>query len=159
AVDAGSQWRVLPLRSYAAVPADDHGPGLRLRGGQRRGAIAQSGVAAELDQTPDFRSQVEQGGWARIADIYPPGKPLGSCLRAAIRKRSRALCRQSVALGAGRRDRPRLLARPRAVRTARPNELSADRRGSLPCDSWALWILLVPALRAGCIDDRGPADP
>src|SRR5262245_64047996 len=128
-MDAGSQWWVLPLRPGAALPADDHGPGLRLRGGQRRSAIAQSGVPAELDQTPDFRSQVEQGGWARIADIYPPGKPLGPCLRAAIRKRSRALCRQSFALGAGRRDRPRLLAWSRALRIARPNELSADQIG------------------------------
>src|SRR5262249_47337725 len=157
AVDAGSQWRLLPLRSYAALPADDHGPGLRLRGGQRRSAIAQSGVAAELDQTPDIGSQVEQGIWPRIVDIYPPGKPLRPRLCAAIRKRSRALCRQSVALGAGRRDRPHLLAWSCAVRIARPNELSADRRGSLSCDSWALWILLVPAPRAGCIDDRGPA--
>src|SRR5262249_61169161 len=103
-----------------------------------------------------FRSQVEQGVWARIADIYPPGKPLGSCLRAAIRKRSRALCRQSVAVGAGRRDRPRLLAWSCALRIARPNELSADRRGSLSCDSWALWILLVPAPRTGCVAGRQP---
>src|SRR5262249_4121321 len=152
-VDAESKWWVLRWRPYAAVPADDHGPGLRLRGGQRRSAIAQSGVPAELDQTPDIGSQVEQGIWPRIADIYQSNKPLGPCLRAAIRKRSCALCRQSVALGAGRRDRPSPLARPRAVRIARPNELSADRRGSLSCDSWALWILLVPAPRAGCIDN------
>src|SRR5262249_58256414 len=137
----------------ALYPADDHGPGLRLRGGQRRSAIAQSGVHAELDQTPDFRSQVEQGVWARIADIYPPGKSLGPRLRAAIRKRSRALRRQSVALGAGRRDRPRPLAWSCALRIARPNELSADRRWSLPCDARALWILLVPAARTGCIDN------
>src|SRR5262249_49735953 len=135
------------------LPADDHGPDLRLRGGQRRSAIAQSGVPAELDQTPDFRSQVEQGVWARIADIYPPGKSLGPRLRAAIRKRSRALRRQSVALGAGRRDRPRPLAWSCALRIARPNELSADRRWSLPCDARALRILLVPTPRTGCIDN------
>ncbi len=109
-MDAGSQWRVLPLRPYAAVPADDHGPGLRLRGGQRRGAIAQSGIPAELDQTPAIGPQIEQGVWPRIAYVYPPGKPLRARLRAAIRKRSRALCRESVPLGTGRRDRPRLLA-------------------------------------------------
>src|SRR5262249_59617159 len=84
---------------------------------------------------------------------YQSDKPLGPCLRAAIRKRSRALRRQSVALGAGRRDRPRLLAWSRAVRIAGPNELSAHRRGKLPCDPWALWILLDPAPRAGCIDN------
>ncbi len=71
---------------YAAVPADDHGPGLRLRGGQRRGAIAQSGVAAELDQTPDIGPQIEQGIWSRIVDLCPPGKPLRAGLRTTIRE-------------------------------------------------------------------------
>src|SRR5262249_1506738 len=114
-------------------------------------AIAQSGVAAELDQTPDIGSQVEQGVRPRIVDIYPPGKPLRPRLCAAIRKRSRALRRQSVALGAGRRDRPRPLAWSRAVRIAGPNELSAHRRGWLSFDAWALWIFLVFSLCAGCI--------
>ena len=40
AVDARPQWRLLALRSGAAVPAADHGPGLRLPGRQRRGADA-----------------------------------------------------------------------------------------------------------------------
>ena len=39
AVDARPQRRLLPLRSGAALSADDHGSGLRLRGGQCRGAI------------------------------------------------------------------------------------------------------------------------
>ena len=90
--------------------------------------------------------------------LHPPGKPLRARLRAAIRERSRALRRQSVALGAGRRDRPRTLARPRAIRIARANELSADRRCCLPCDARTLRLLLVPAPRTGCIDDRGAAD-
>src|SRR5262249_56399436 len=85
-VAAESQWRVLALRSYGAVPADDHGPALRLRGGQRRGAIAQSGVAAELDQTPDIGSQVEQGIWSRIVDLCAPGKPLRAGLRTTVRE-------------------------------------------------------------------------
>ena len=57
AVDARSQRRLLPLRPGAALPADDHGSGLRLRGGQCRSAIAQSGLAAELDQTADIGAQ------------------------------------------------------------------------------------------------------
>ena len=40
AVDAGPQWRLLALRSRAALPANDHGSGLRLRGGQRGSAVA-----------------------------------------------------------------------------------------------------------------------
>src|SRR5262249_17196371 len=50
------------------------------------------------------------------------------------------------------------LARLRAVGIAGPNELSADRRGSLPCDSGALRILLVPAARTGGVDGRQPED-
>src|SRR5215472_1610340 len=46
----------------------------------------------------------------------------------------------------------------RSLRIARPNELSADRRGSLPRDSGALRILLVPAARTGCVDGRQPED-
>ena len=38
AVEPGPQRRLLARRSAAPVPAADHGPGLRLRGGQRRGA-------------------------------------------------------------------------------------------------------------------------
>ena len=40
AVDARPQRRVLHLRPRPALPAGDHGPGLRLPGGQRRGAAA-----------------------------------------------------------------------------------------------------------------------
>ena len=40
AVDAGPQRRVLHLRPGPALPADHHGPAVRLPGGQRRGAAA-----------------------------------------------------------------------------------------------------------------------
>ena len=58
AVDPGSQRRLLALRSGTALSAGDHGPGLRLRGGQCRGAVAQPVLAAELDQETDLRAQV-----------------------------------------------------------------------------------------------------
>src|SRR5262249_51094730 len=97
--------------------------------------------------------------------LLPPARPSGSNADAlprvtpiTIRQGSRALRRQSVALGAGRRDRPDPLARPRALRIARPNELSADGRRCLPCDARALWILLVPAARTGGVDGRQPED-
>ena len=48
-------------RSAAPLPADDHGSRLRLRGGQRRGAAAQSVVAAALDEAPDRPAQALQG--------------------------------------------------------------------------------------------------
>ena len=41
--------RLLARRPAAPVPAADHGPGLRLRGGQRRGAAARPVLAAQLD--------------------------------------------------------------------------------------------------------------
>ena len=44
--------RADPARLYAAA---DHGPALRLRGGQRRGAVAQPVLAAQLDQAADLR--------------------------------------------------------------------------------------------------------
>ena len=50
--------RADPARLYAA---DHHGPGLRLRGGQRRGAVAQPVLAAELDQAADRGAQVDAG--------------------------------------------------------------------------------------------------
>ena len=46
-------------RSGAALSADHHGPGLRLRGGQRRSAVAQPVLAAELDQAADRGAQVD----------------------------------------------------------------------------------------------------
>ena len=133
-----------PARLYRA---DDHGPGLRLRGGQRRGAVAQPRLAAELDQAPDRGAQVEQGVRPRLADLHPAGQPRGAGLCAAVRGRGPALRRQPVALGAGRRDRSVAVARPRAARDARPHELPADRRRPYRRHARALRLLLVPALR------------
>ena len=93
-----------PARLYAA---DDHGPGLRLRGGQRRSAVPQPRLAVELDQAPDIGPQIEQDLRPRIAQLHPAGQPLGVRLRAAVPERRLALRRQPVALGASRRDRPR----------------------------------------------------
>ena len=48
--------RADPARLYAPM---HHGPGLRLRGRQCRGAVAQPVVAAELDQAADRGAQVD----------------------------------------------------------------------------------------------------
>ena len=66
-----------PARLY---PADDHGPGLRLRVGQRRGAVAQPWLAAELDQAADLGAQIEPGLRPRIACVHPADQPLGAGL-------------------------------------------------------------------------------
>ena len=42
-----------PRQPAGALPAGDHGPGLRLPGGQRRGAAGRGRLAAELDAADD----------------------------------------------------------------------------------------------------------
>ena len=49
AVAAGAQRGILARRPAAAVPAAGHGPDLRLRIGQRRGAASRAVIAAQLD--------------------------------------------------------------------------------------------------------------
>src|SRR6266508_5909937 len=148
-MDARSQRRLLPLRSGAPLPADDHGPGLRLRGGQCRSAIPQSRFAVELDQATDIGAQVQQDFRAGLAQLHPAGEPLGVRLRAAVPERGIALRRQYVALGTGRRDRPLALARTHSLRDAWAHELPADRRRPLYRHARPLWLLLVPAPRDG----------
>ena len=53
AVVARPQWRLLPRQPAAALCAADPGSDLRLPGGQRRGAAAQPGLAAQLDEAAD----------------------------------------------------------------------------------------------------------
>ena len=108
AMDARPQRRLFALRSGPALCADDHGPGLRLPGGQRRGAVAQPRLAAELDQAPDRGAQVEQGVRPRLADLHP-ARPTARCwpMCASIRTRSSSAsptCR-------ARRRRPRSISR------------------------------------------------
>ncbi len=61
--------RADPQRLYAPV---DHGPGLWLRGGERRGAVAQHLVAAQLDEAPDRGAQVDTGLRPRHDDVLRP---------------------------------------------------------------------------------------
>ena len=69
AVDARPQRRLLHLRPRPAVPAADHGPGLRLPGGERRGAAELDDVAAALDPPHDRDPQAAPGvrRWATTA--------------------------------------------------------------------------------------------
>ena len=61
AVEPGPQRRLLARRSAAPVPAADHGPDLRLRLGERRGAAARPELAAQLDEAHAGDAQGEQG--------------------------------------------------------------------------------------------------
>src|SRR5947208_3336479 len=75
------QWRLLPRRCRPALSAADHGPGLRLRGSQCRGAEPLALIALELDQAldrgeltpaanPEFITLVMPYGWADLFDRH-----------------------------------------------------------------------------------------
>jgi hypothetical protein len=73
-------------RPPTPVPAADHGPGLRLPGGQRRGAAARAGLAAELDQADDRRAPQLPGVRAGPAGDGEAGQPQDSGLHPNFRR-------------------------------------------------------------------------
>src|SRR5437764_14249691 len=95
------QWRLLARRSGDAVPAADHGSGLRLRGGQRRGAEPIAVITIELDQAADRGAPVAPRIWAWRPTVPLPSEPQGHRLSARVARRDDPVRRQSVALGPG----------------------------------------------------------
>ena len=91
-------------RSGTAVPSGDHGPRLRLRSDQRRGAGAGALLAAPLDEADDRAAQAASGLRPRIDPVHLHRQPQGAHLRAPVRERRRPLRRQSRAHGAAGRD-------------------------------------------------------
>ncbi|GAA3145750.1 hypothetical protein GCM10017687_73340 [Streptomyces echinatus] len=76
AVDPRPQRRLLVLRPGTPVPADHHGPGLRLPGHQRRGVDVLALVAAALDPPHDRDPQAEsclRAGVLHRAAVVEPG--------------------------------------------------------------------------------------
>ena len=63
AVDARPQRRVLDVGLRAAVPAADHGPGVRLPGGERGGAAAEPGVVPALGAAHARRPRRATRSW------------------------------------------------------------------------------------------------
>ena len=114
AVDLGPQRRLFALRSGAALPAGDHGSGLRPPVRQRRGPAAQPLLVPELDEAADRRAAIQQRVQPRHLELHPSGEPHRAGLRPAIRERHHPVRRQPVALGAGRRNRSQPLEGPRA---------------------------------------------
>ncbi len=130
----------------AALPADDHGPGLRLRGGQRRGAVAQPGLAAELDQAADLRAQVEQACSA-AARSPSSGRPTARCWSMCGSTRTKSLlCVANLSRSAQAAEIDLSPWRGRVpLRNARAHGFPADRRPALCRHARALRLLLVPA--------------
>src|SRR4030095_8200394 len=75
AVEAGAQRWLLASGSATAVPATDHGPDIRLRSRERRGASAGSIVATQLDAANAGRAQVRSRVRPRHADDAASRKP------------------------------------------------------------------------------------
>ena len=131
AVEPGPQRRVLARRPAAALPAADHGPDLRLRGRQRRGADARPVLAPQLDEAHARRAQGEPARSAagRSRSCGPGNRKILAYLREygddadPVRGEPRAL-------GAAGRARPRALQGPRSGRDARPH---ARSRRSASC--------------------------
>ena len=87
-------------------------------------------------------------------ELHPAREPHRAGLRPAIRERHHRLCRQSVALGAGRRNRSQPMEGPRADGDAGANGVSAHRRAALSRHAAALRLLLVPARRSARAGSR-----
>ena len=81
-------------------------------------------------------------------ELHPPGEPHRAGLRPAIRERHHRVCRQPVAVGAGRPNRSQPLEGPRAAGDAGADGVSPHRRRALPRHARALRLLLVSALRS-----------
>ena len=136
AVEPGSQRRLLARRSAAAVSAADHGPDLRLRGGERRGAAARPLLAAQLDEAHAAGAQELAGLRPRHAALHPPGQPQGARVTCASTARTRS-CASRIC----RAPRSRWSSICRAYKGTVPIELlgphafSADRRAALLPDA------------------------
>ena len=120
AVAAGAQRRVLARGSAAAVPAADHGPDLRLRGGQRRGAAARAVVAAQLDAPHAGRARGVPGFRPRQAHLPEARQPQDPRLPARVR-RTRSSCAWPIS----------------RARRSRSSSISRRSRGACRWSSWA----------------------
>ena len=104
--------------------AADHGPRLRLRVGQRRGAVAQPVLAAQRHQAADLGAQVDARLRPRHHDLHPPGQPRRARLCPAVSRRGDPLRRQSLARRAGDRARSVAVEGPHSAGDARPHAFS-----------------------------------
>ena len=144
AVVARPQWRLLARRSGGAGAADHHGPALRLRDGQRRGADARSAIRCCTGCAACWRcgAATPPSAAARLRFLYPKNRKVLAYLR-ELDGRDDPVRRQRLAHAAGGRARPLGIRRPRAGRAERRLAVSADRPAHLPADPAALRLLLV----------------
>src|SRR5439155_11031909 len=138
-------------RLRPALPAHADGPGLRLPGRERRGAVAHADLAAALAAPLHRAAQGASGLRARHlrAARRPLRQPAHLRPRAPLRGGHRALRSQRRALGAGSPARSERVRGDDSRGDARPLTLPADRQAPLPAHPRAAGLLLVPAREAG----------
>ena len=129
----------------SAGAAADHGPALRLRGGQRRGAEPRPAFPAQLDAPHAGRAPAASCVRARHAAVPLSQEPEGPGLSARVRGRDAAVRRERRAHPAGGRARSVGVRRPRPGGAQRRLGVPADRAAHLSADPAALRLLLVHA--------------
>ena len=156
----GPQRGLLLLRSGPALPAGDHGPGLRLPGHQRRGGDELAVLAAALDPADGRDPQAEPGvrpGHLHRTALQQPG---GAGVPAGATGDDLVLCVHNFS----RFPQPTEL----DLRTLRrAGAGGADRRGAfppigelaVPADPGGPRLLLVPAAPAGRRPVRAEREP
>ena len=143
AMESRPQRRLLARRPAAALPAPHHGSGLRLCVGQRRGAIARSELAPELDQAHARGAQDQPGLRARHTPLPQARQSQDPRVPARVRRGQHPVRRESVALRPAGRAQSVRVQGPRARGDARAHDLSADRRPALSADAVGIRLLLV----------------
>ncbi len=143
------QRRLLARRLRPALRAAADGPGLRLPGGQRRGAAAHADLAAALAAPLHRAAQGASGVRPRQLRAARAVEP-ADLRRTSAATRTTSCCACTTSRAPRRRSSSTCsqFAGPLPGRDVRPLALPADRRAALPADARAARLLLVPAGRA-----------
>src|SRR5258705_431352 len=145
AVEPRPQRRLLARRPAAALPAADHGPDLRLRGGQRRGAAARPEQPAQLDPAHARDPQDEPRLRPRQALVPAARQPQGARLPPRADRRGDPVRRQPFARCSTGGIGFKKIQGKNSGRAARPHFVPADRRPALSADAAGTRFLLVQA--------------
>ena len=157
AVEPGPQRGVLARGPAAPVSAPDHGPGVWLRGRQRRGPAARAQFAPQLDAPAHRGAQGPQGVRARHLHHAPPGQPQDLRLRATVRKRDHPLRGEPRPLRSAGGAGPRRVPGLRAGGAPRRQPFPPGRGAALLPDPAGARFLLVPADPRGAGPRLAPA--
>ncbi len=177
------QRRLLARRPAAALPAADHGPGLRLPGDQRRGAAARPVVAAQLDEADAsrVRKRTRRSAAARSSSSSPGNRKVLAYLReyedesdpvrrqplALARSRSSSTCARSRAASRSSCSGARRSRRSASCRTSSRCRRTGSTGSSSPRTpttrmarerpNFDFPVLVIPGRPDGALSRRDPA--